>query len=469
VREVTLNKHLLHRTEQSSGEPRLEMLETIREYGQECLSLRGEAEQTQGAHAAYYLQLAEEAEAHLFGAEQERWFDRLEQEHDNLRTALNWSVECGEAGQSMEMALQLAGALVRFWAVRGYVREGQRFLERALVSNERVRTSVWAKALNGAGWLAGLQGDVDRAEMLCQESLALYRELGDRRSAALALHRLGVGASMRSKYAEARSLLDESLALYRQIGDKAGLAYSLMALGSVTICQGEYIVARSLLEESLALFSEMSNKEGMAWSLFYLGRAFFAQGDQTKADALVGESLTLFRELNLKEGVAFCLHLLGQFALAQGKAPTARSLLQEGLALFRALGKQRETAYVLSHLASVAIVQGDNATADALNEESLALFQAIAAQGQALISDQPRLQAQATKRKPASPTYPKGLTQREVEVLRLVAQGLTDMQVAEALVISPRTVNAHLRSVYSKLGMTSRHAARRYALEHHLV
>ena len=130
------------------------MLETIREFGWETLTYSGKLESTRQVHAEYYLQLAEETEPHLLGAEQARWFAWLEKEHDNLRAALAWAVEQGEGGQRMHMALRLAGALERFGEVRGYLSEGRRWLEQALMSSERVPLSVRAKALMAAGWLA---------------------------------------------------------------------------------------------------------------------------------------------------------------------------------------------------------------------------------------------------------------------------------------------------------------------------
>jgi predicted ATPase/DNA-binding CsgD family transcriptional regulator len=566
-----LDKHLLSQTGQGSQELRLRMLETIREYGWECLSLRGELEEAQRAYAAYYLHLAEEAEPHLFGPEQVRWFDRLEQELDNLRAALSWSVEqagVGAAGQRRETALRLAGALVHFWVVHGYHSEGRSWLEQALAASRGISPAVQANALSGAGWLAFLQGDVERAEVLSEEGLKLYREAREAHQTptlASSLLWLSWLALRGGNDRVVGFLLEESQALARDGGDTRNLAYLLYFLGQAAIGQDNYARARSLLEESQALFREMGNKQAIAWSFCFLGLAFFAQGEEARAYALVEESLALSREMRDRAGTALALYLLGRFALAQGEATTARSLLEESLPLQRVLGDRQGIAHALCLLASVATVQGDEAKASAWYEESLALFrlmddvegqvlclqgwarllarqgeavwaarlwggaetlrevggprgpfimfakrtqaeradderlvsavrtqlgeqafakawaegrtmtpeQALAAQGKPVLFDQPPAKSPSKPRTKASkglvPTPSHGLTEREVEVLRLVAQGLTDAQVAEALVVSPRTVNAHLRSIYSKLGLTSRHAATRYALEHHLV
>ena len=158
-----LDKHLLQRANQDTNGPRLLMLETIREYGLEALTASGELEAVRLAHAQYYLVLAEEADAHLFDQRQQ-WFDPLEREHDNLRAAQSWSVERAEDGQWREIAWRLAGAMQWFWVNYGYVQEGQQFVERALARDEGVAAPVRAKALHGAGWLAAVQGEYDRAK-----------------------------------------------------------------------------------------------------------------------------------------------------------------------------------------------------------------------------------------------------------------------------------------------------------------
>jgi predicted ATPase len=245
-----LDKHLLQRAEQDTHGPRFQMLETIREYGLEALTASGELEAARLAHAQYYLI---QAEAHLFGEEQEQWSEPLEREHDNLRAALHWSVERND-GQRREIAWRLVGALQWFWAYYGYVREGWQFIERVLENSEGIEASVRAKALHGAGWLTLMQGEYTRAEALCQESLTLYRALHNPRGVVLALYRLGSVASSRGDAPLATSLFEESLALAREVGYKVGLAYSLAGLALTAFRLADhsaYPQVRSLLEESL--------------------------------------------------------------------------------------------------------------------------------------------------------------------------------------------------------------------------
>jgi predicted ATPase/DNA-binding CsgD family transcriptional regulator/DNA-binding XRE family transcriptional regulator len=559
-----LDKHLLYQValgSEETGERRLGMLETIREYGLECLLACGEMEQTRHAHVQYFLRLAEEAEAHLFGAEQMRWFDLIEREHDNLRAALNWLItQTGdeEEEQRIEMAVRLAGSLVHFWASRGYVSEGQMWLERILKeAKSNTKASLQANALSAAGLLATIPGDYERAASLYKESLKLYQEVGEARGLALSQHWLGwIALRKQGNDQLARSMLEESCAFFRKTGDKTNLAYSLHFLAGVAIEQHKHTEARALLAEGLSLFKEMTSKEGISWSLRFQGRYLFAQGDQAGASALMEESLSLSRKVNYRLGVAYALDLLGRFALAQADTPRAWSLLKESLTLLREVaGVQQSTAYVLAHLAIIATMKGDKAEADSRYRESLALFrqiddlyglafclkgfgvliaqqgefvwaarlwgaaetlgevvpgavfllpvvsidieritasvraelgvhsfvqafaegkamtpeQALAVRGQLLVPTLTGTQSKISEHKTAKLSRPNELTEREFEVLCLVSQGLTDAQIAEALVISPRTVNAHLRSIFQKLGITSRHAAIRYALEQHLV
>ena len=548
-----IDKSILQQTEQEGEQPRLVMLETIREYGLEALQTSGEMEVTRRAHAVYYLQLAEEAEPELKGPQQTMWLERLEREHENLRAVLQWSLEQAgdeEATQRKETALRLGAALRRFWLMHGHLSEGRSFLEQALTARHGIVASVRVKALLAAASLAVFVDDTERAERLCEESLRLCRELGDRAGIAFSLYLLGLLASTTGNPTTARMRTEQALALLREVGDKDGIAWALLNLALVVSDQGEYARARALCEESLAMHKASGDKRGIASSLFRLAWVLFvSQGDHALARSLLEESLTLFRELGDKGNIAQCISLSGRLALSQGDTTAGRSLFEESIMLSREIGSQWGIAESLAMLAQVKASQGDLAAARTLYEESLTLAgernykdllpscledlaavvaaqgdpvwaarlwgaaetlrevmstpifpvyradyersvaaartqlgeqafaavlaegrmmtpeQALAAQGKAMISTWP---TSATPTK--SPiTSPDGLSMRELEVLRLLATGLTDAQIAEQLVLSRHTVHAHLRTIYSKLGVTSRSAATRYAFEHQLV
>jgi predicted ATPase/DNA-binding CsgD family transcriptional regulator len=521
-----LDKHLLYRAEPDTNAPRLLMLETLREYGLEILEATGELEAARLAHARFYLGMAEEAELHLYTQRQQSWFARLEQEYENLRAALSWSVEPEKQGSRREVAWRLAGTLQWFWVTYGYVREGQHFVEQVLERDEEIETSVRAKARSGAGWLAIWQGEDVKAEALCQESLRLYRELHDRRGMASALYRLGQVASMRDDYPKSVSLLEEGVACYREVGDRIRLAYPLVSLALTLLThadQGESSRVHSLVEESLAIFQEEHYQAGIPWSVYGLGVWYLQQGDAVRAQAAFEESLACYRVLRQRQYIAHPLYFLGKVAGQQGDLSAAHAFYQESLTLFQELDDQRSSAACLEGWASVVARQGEfiwaaqlwgaaqmlragggppalfnlptmqgeradnermgvvvrielgeQAFANALAEgRAMTPEQALSAQGHTIPASHPLSKTTMSARRidsvAPSTSPPNDLTKREMEVLRLVAQGLSDARIAEVLVISPRTVNAHLRSIYSKLDITSRHAATLFALKQQLI
>lgn len=369
-----LDKSLLQTIQQEGKESRLIMLETIREYGLEALAESQEMESARLAHATCYLNLAEQAEPELGGPQQAAWLERLEREHDNLRAALRWSVEPGAAQPAIEMGLRLGGALRRFWLVRGHWSEGQSFLERALAASESIAAPVRAQALIAAANIAVTQSDFDRAEALCQESLALFRKLGDQPGIAFSLYLLAWAARDRDNFVAARSFAEEALVLFREIGDKERLVWSLFTLASLDAIQGEYARAGVLLEEGLALFREQGNKLGFAWSLFTSARVHLdTQDDPAIIHSLLEQSLVLWRELGDPRGTAYAVLLSGQLVLHQGDVAMARARAEESVRLFKEIGDRLGTSEALILLAQVVAFQGDYRAAYRIYEECLAI------------------------------------------------------------------------------------------------
>jgi tetratricopeptide (TPR) repeat protein len=263
--ESMVDKSLIRQEEGAGGEPRFVMLETIHEYAREKLEGSREPEEIKRLHAAYFLALAEEAEPELVGPDQIAWMDRLETEHDNMRSALSWALGSGR----IDTALRLGGALEWFWKVRGHFVEGGRWLEETLSADEDVPDIVRAKALCSAGYLADVQGDIERARRLLQESLALYRELGDEERTARSLQFLGW--TDREDIERARRLLEESLEINRRVGSKRELAMVLHslavhALDAMTVEAGEQERMKALFEESEALYRESGDIQGLSAS-----------------------------------------------------------------------------------------------------------------------------------------------------------------------------------------------------------
>jgi ATP/maltotriose-dependent transcriptional regulator MalT len=260
-------------------------------------------------------------------------------------------------------------------------------------------------------------------------------------------------------------LVEECLALSREIGFKEGIAASFCLSGHVAWSQGDFAAARSLTEKSLALYTEMGHKHGTAEALRTLGKVMATQGDTAAARPLCEESLLLSTALGEQWMVAACLVNLGEIAAAQRQFAWAAQLWGAAEALREATGLSLQPVEIGDYERSVSAARAD------LGEKT---FAAAWLQGRFLTPEQ-ALAAKGQKPVPTSATgarsatHPAGLTAREVEVLRLLAGGLTDLQIAGTLIVSPRTVHAHISSIYSKLGITSRSAATRYALEHHLA
>src|SRR5438128_6348093 len=266
--------------------------------------------------------------------------------------------------------------------------------------------------------------------------------------------------------ARVRSLLEERLALSREIGFKEGIAASLLYLGQLALGQGDGATARSLAEESVVLYKEMGHRHGTAESLAVLGKVVAAQGDYAAARTLYEESLAISRELGEQWVLAASLVGLGEVVAAQRQLAWAAQLWGAADALRDAMGvpiPPVELADYERSLSAVRVRLGERAFADAwVQGRAMTPEQALAAKGQ-------KSTPSSTTTVAPPQTYPAGLTAREVEVLRLLADGLMDAQIAEKLILSPRTVHAHISSIYSKLGISSRSAATRYAIEHDLA
>ncbi len=348
--ESLVGKSLLKQTD-ANGEPRLAMLETIREYAGNRLLAADEAERLQERHRDYFLALSEEAEPNLKGAEQAEWLERLEHEHDNLRAALGRSLL--DAGA--EAGLRQCGALQRFWWTRGHLTEGREWCRRVLckAENEK-RTKDHAIVRNAAGALAYFQGDLADARAQCEKGLPILRQLGDRKSIAGALSNLGNILYAEGDYVAAGERHTESLAIQRELGNRKGAAVALNNLGNVAAELGDYATARALLEESLTIDRELGDRSGIAISLNNLGDYACEQGDFLAARTLYEESLDIKRKLGNRSGIAITLNGLGNVLAEQGDYPAARALYEESLSIRRDLGDRRGIAYALEGLAAVA-------------------------------------------------------------------------------------------------------------------
>lgn len=317
LRSLT-DKSLLRR-EQRAPE-RYFMLDTIRQYALERLRESGEADLIRQRFADFYLALAEQAEPELTGPRQKQWLDELAVEHNNMRAVLSWALERGQA----ELALRLAIALWRFWHTRGYLSEGQTWLQSALGKAGAMDAGLRAQALYAAAALAWAQGAYTNALTYGKESLAMCRELGDPRGIAGSLNVLGLLYQDLGDHTAARAVLEESNALSRAMGDVRGIGVTLLNLGESARALGDFPAARRLIEESLQSLRAVGDTRYIASALDYLGNVVYEQREYAAAHALLAESLALRWTLRDMSGIARTLGGLARVISTLG-ADTARA------------------------------------------------------------------------------------------------------------------------------------------------
>jgi len=352
-----MDKSLLRQVDEIDGEPRLLMLETIREYALELLEASGEAEAHRRQHAIFFLAMAEEAEPKLRSAEQSTWRRRLEVEQDNLRAALRWTLESHEA----EMGLRLAGALSLFWRFRNRPREGRSWLEQVLAQpGAKARTAARAKALRVAGAMAYYQGDFPEAHRLLEASVLVSREVGaaGKQNLAIALLLLGDVELLQGNSSEAYELAGESLQVYQEVAEAWGIAMALRLLGKATGELGNLMAARSLLEESAALFRVVGDRRYLMMPVEALGLVALRQGDYAGARAHFEEILSVAQEMGDEPFIANALAHLGTIALRMGDFPQSAALYQQSLALNREQANRDGIVEDLAGLAEVASLLG---------------------------------------------------------------------------------------------------------------
>ncbi len=473
------------------GAVRYRMLGPIRQYAGEKLNESGEADEVQGRHTEFFLALAEEAEPELKGPRQVVWLDRLETEHDNLRSALFWAL-----GREVDSGPQMAGALSLFWYTRGYLGEGRRYLE-AVAGSAAVPTIVRAKALDGLGWIAEPQGDYERARVAYEESLELYRSSNDTRGVANVLGDLGSLALDRGDYEEATSLLEESLTLHRELGSKEDVIGILDSLGVLASAKGDREQSISFFSEALALSRGTGNVRRNATSLGNLGITMLMNGDPEQAMVLLEESLTLFQELGDSSNIAIGLMYSALAALTQGDHERVKSLSQESLKLLQKAEDKQHIPDCLEIMAGGAGAQGLAqravrlwGAAEAMREDisvplqpedrklldpylamarsSLgeAAWQTTLAEGRAMMPERAiEYSLSAEKRVVPPPLAPRPgrssatlapLTPRQEEVAVLVSRGLTNRQIGSELFISEHTVATHITKIHKRLALSSR-------------
>lgn len=488
---------LIRRVDDDVHGTRLGMLQTIRAFGLECLAASGEEQAVKAAHADLYLNMAREAAPALrFGADPAE-LDRLEMEHDNMRAALRSCFENDDAAR----ALGLAGALARFWLVRGHLTEGRTWLDGALALNPATAPpGPKARALWGAGMLAHYQNAYGVAAERFREGLALSRLAADREAEANALSGLAMTLGRHQDPASAREMFAQALAIAAELDDPQLDVTLRQGLGAVTWYQGDPATARPLLEESLAQAEAAGLDYEAATARHLLGWLALSDGRLGEARAALEAAAAALGAAQDRWGVARCRLGLGYAANAEGDFAEARSNFAECIRIVGEVGHKLIMCSCIGGLAVAAAGDGRpdragrlfgavttglramNANLSAVVRQAHEEGKAKAREalgddayrqefetGAALSIDEARALAEREAAEGGAATDVGGLTLAELRVLRLVAAGMTNAEVARELVVSERTVHAHLRAIYRKLDVAGRAAATRFAVEKGLL
>lgn len=306
----------LLRRQPDFAEPRLLMLQTIREFAGERLEQSGESKEIRNRHADAFCSLANAAAPNLFGEDQKMWLDRLELDHDNFRAALDWCVAQNDA----ERANGLAAALWRFWQMRGHLHEGRARLTAILAMPESKRyPDSRARALEGAGGIAYWQGDMPAAQAFYDECLALRRSGDDPRELANAFYNASFPSMVnRSDLTGSETLLVQALPIYRELADEAGISGCQWAIGNLAYYRKSYDVAIPALDEAIDLFRKKGNYFGLGWALHTRALCALRTEDVAGGRRYVREALLLFTKGGDVSGVSLLLDDAGEVAMAEG-------------------------------------------------------------------------------------------------------------------------------------------------------
>ena len=365
-----VQQSLLRQEDGPGAEARFTMLQTILEFARERFRELPEADELIHVHAETFFALASGVDWDDVSRQGEL-LDRLEADHANLRQAIEHYAEQGQDGAAK--LVSLVANLAHFWWMRGHLSEGRRLADRALEAASAVGPLERAAAMWGAALLAEGQGDLERAQRLHEEALALRRDGGDLDDIARSLTGLGVIARQRGDLQTARVRHQEALAAWRDAGDGAGAAGALLELGVIQVLAGDYSGAEPALREGLDLFRQLADDSGQASALQALGILAMSVGAFPDATTRFRESLELWRSLNNQQMIATDLGNLGEALQLGGEVEKAEPLYQEALALFGALGDPGGRGWILNLLGLVALDRDNLEEAHKLLTESLQL------------------------------------------------------------------------------------------------
>ena len=312
-----VEKSLVRQGDGAGDEPRFRMLQTIREYGLEQLASTGEVAAVRDRHLAAFAELARIAEPEIVGTDTRLWLDRLADEHDNIRSALRWSIEAGH----LEAGLFMAGRLWRFWHQRGHLGEGLAIINALLACPAAAgHTAGRASALNGAGGLAYWQNDFEAAGRYYAEQLAIVEELGDQGGLAEANFNLGFLEAVPGHFDVALQRYEAALAQWGALGNESGVASVLVGMAMVRYLQGDLARASAVAAEAAAMSRQLGDHYRLASSLGIQSRVAIDQGLLDDAFGFGSEALRLYADVSDPTGIEMSIDDLGRIAYLEGDA-----------------------------------------------------------------------------------------------------------------------------------------------------
>lgn len=492
---------LVQQIEQPDGSVRFTMLESIREFGHEQLERHGVSETIGARHLSWVIALAEHVTPELHGPRQREALDELARELDNFRAALNWALRHEPAA-----ALLLSGLLGEFWYHHGHLYEAGRWLRQSLALGPVAASTERAQALAASGLILRELGDLETATGVLEEAVAMARACDADDVLIQALDDLGFVWIYRGSLEDARPCFVEGLEVSRRVGDLHGAAVHLSGLAVVdSNISVVFDACWTLTSESLALFRQIGDVRNIAVTLSHQGYAALYSDRLDLALSLLSESLELSQRVGDLSFVAFERVLLGYVALAKHDLTSAAAHFGTALDENWTLGLRLELAWCLVGIAGVAAAMGLAehgahllGCAELLRETigapipdaRRATIERIVTEHRAMLGEEAflierargrTLPVEEAVRDAMGPIYEKlqpsdapdqvtseRLSRRETEVMRLVAEGRSNQEIANALFISPHTAANHVASIMNKLGVDSRTAAATWAVRHGL-
>jgi non-specific serine/threonine protein kinase len=482
---LLIDKSLVAVTAETRGELRYRLLDSMRAFGREMLSAEPDAAAIVERHARLYSSIAVEAGKRLGGADASDWLSLVVEEIDNLRAALEWAID-----HEIQLALEVCASLTGYWDLHGWIYEGRHWLARALQNDTGSPTARRGAALAAAGLLAYRQSDYAEASTSFDATRHVAEAVGDRSMLARALAGLGDVHIVRSEFKEALRVYQQSLDLYRAENDLPSIARGLSRLGNAYDNLVDYEAEERMYRESLAIFRQLNDRIGIADQLFSIGMCRAISGKYESSLPFLTESITLRKELGDVLGVAYSKMIVGLSETRLGHPLAASKPLCDALGGMEESGDVRGVGLTLDisigpllmlgrpdialRIASAAaqlrsavgygqppffgpIVDGWVADARKRLSASAADHEEILGQG---LSREASIRTAIEQLRSIAieqaPGQSHALTARERQVSALVAEGLTNREIAERLSISERTADSHVQNTMGKLGFRSR-------------